>query len=94
MAEITRPVNRNGLLEALAMSNQPITTIGEKNSINFFLPILEDKAPPKGANMIPEPAAVAANHDPKKVYKRIFASGTAMSITVLEPIDQFHQLET
>ena len=38
--------------------------IGEQIKTNFLRPIFEDKAPPKGANMIPDPAAVAANQDP------------------------------
>ena len=42
-----------------------MTTIGEHININFFRPILEDKAPPTGAKIIPDPAAVAANHEPK-----------------------------
>ena len=51
-----------------------MTTIGEKININFFLPILEDKAPPKGAKMIPDPAAVAANHDPEKCALALVSS--------------------
>ena len=47
------PINSMILFRAKPINSQPHAPTGVVNIRNFFLPKIPDKAPPKGAQMIP-----------------------------------------